>query len=180
MHHPVLCFISVWCAGAPSCLESTLDSMRYSHSNSVHSVAKSRSDHPPNPYSDSFGLCSRRITALETARSMNWTPDGQGRYGLTLRVLTWQYVHETNDSRQTNRWVAKETYAWPEPLGSAGAPHFDPWADLESWKACHGLDFQWLGADYCISNRWILSLSLCIDILEVYISTLKQTIMNMT
>ena len=87
MRHPVLCFISVWCAGAPSCLESTLDSMRYPHSNSVHSVAKSRSDHPPNPYSDSFGLCSRRITALETARSMNWTPDGQGRYGLTLRVL---------------------------------------------------------------------------------------------
>ena len=28
-----------------------------------------------------------------------------------------------------------ETYAWPEPLGSAAAPHYDPWADLASSKS---------------------------------------------
>lgn len=68
---------------------------------------------------------------------MSWTPDGQGSFDVA--------VHGPRDKR--NRFVAKETYAWPEPLGSAAAPHYDPWADLESWKACQakrefGLEFQ--------------------------------------
>ena len=33
----------------------------------------------------------------------------------------------------TKYWIlgAQETYAWPEPLGSAAAPYFDPWAHLD-------------------------------------------------